>query len=76
MHLFTDSKVALREAVTRKSARLPLWELIAGGEGNHTQKELIAKLVRAGNDHRKINGHIKGPIEKEDWASEIAEPER
>jgi hypothetical protein len=47
MHLFTDSKVALREAVTRKSATLSPWELIAGGNGNHTQKEQIAKLLRA-----------------------------
>lgn len=27
MHVYTDSKVALREAVTRKSARLSPWEL-------------------------------------------------
>jgi hypothetical protein len=47
MHLFTDSKVALREAVARKSARLSAWELIAGGKGDHTQKELIAKLAKA-----------------------------
>jgi hypothetical protein len=33
MHLFTDSKVALREAVACKSARLSFWELIAGGKG-------------------------------------------
>jgi ATP-dependent exoDNAse (exonuclease V) alpha subunit len=43
MHLFTDSKAALREAVTRKSARVSLWELIAGSNGDHTQKELIPK---------------------------------
>jgi hypothetical protein len=55
MHLFTDSKVALREAVTRKSARLSPWELIAGGNGDHTQKELlIAKLVRSSNGHKKV----------------------
>jgi len=43
MSLFTDSKVALREAVTRKSARLSPWELIAGGNGSHAQKDLIAE---------------------------------
>jgi conjugative relaxase-like TrwC/TraI family protein len=60
MHLFTDSKVALREAVTRKSARLSPWELIACAAGDHTQTELIAKLMRAGNGHRKVNSHTKG----------------
>jgi hypothetical protein len=76
MHLFTDSKVALREAVTRKSARLSPWELIAGGNGDHTQKELIAKLVRASNEHKKVNGYTKGPVHKEDPGREIPELER
>jgi hypothetical protein len=48
----------------RKSARLSPWELIAGGNGDRTQKELIAKLMRASNGHRRINGHTKGPIDK------------
>ena len=47
MHLFTDCKVALREAVTRKSARLSPWELIAGGKWDRTQKETIAKPAPA-----------------------------
>jgi ATP-dependent exoDNAse (exonuclease V) alpha subunit len=47
MHLLTDSKVALREAVARKSARLSPWQLITGGKGDHTQKELLAKLGQA-----------------------------
>ena len=76
MHLFTDSKVALREAVTRKSARLSPWELIAGGNGEHTQKELIAKLVCASNGPKKLNGHTKGPIKRDDRGHEIPEPER
>jgi hypothetical protein len=76
MHLFTDSKVALREAVMRKSARLSPWELIAGGNGDQTQKELIAKLVSAINDHKKINGQTKRPIDKEDRGHEIPGPER
>jgi hypothetical protein len=64
MHLFTDSKVALREAVTRKSARLSPWELIAGGTGVHTQKELIAKLLSASSDYEKIDGCVKGQSKK------------
>jgi hypothetical protein len=47
MHLLTDSKVALREAVARKSARLSPWELIVGGKGDRTQKEMIAKPAPA-----------------------------
>jgi hypothetical protein len=46
-HLFTDSKVALREAVAHKSSRLSPWELIAGGKGDHTQKEMIARPAPA-----------------------------
>ena len=76
MHLFTDSKVALREAVTCKSARLSPWELIAGGNGDHTQKELIAKLISVSNDHKRVNGHTKGPIEKEERCCEVPAPER
>ena len=76
MHLFTDSKVALREAVTRKSARLSPWELIAGGNGDHTQKELMAKLMRARNGYEKINAHTEGPTKEEDRCREIPEPER
>jgi hypothetical protein len=76
MHLFTDSKVALREAVTRKSARLSPWELIGGGSDDHTQKELIAKLVSASNGHKKFNGHTKGPIDKEERGRGIPGPER
>jgi hypothetical protein len=57
MHLFTDSKIALREAVTRKSARISPWELTAGGNGDHTQKELIARLTKAGQ--KTINGYTK-----------------
>jgi hypothetical protein len=75
MHLFTDSKVALREAVTRKSVRLSPWELIAGCNGDHTQEELIAKLIRAGNGHKTV-GHAKGPIDKEDRNHRFPEPER
>jgi hypothetical protein len=76
MHVFTDSKVALREAVTRKSARLSPWELIAGGNGDHRQRELIAKLIHASDGHKKVNGQKKAPIDKEDRVHEIPGPER
>jgi len=75
MYLFTDSKVALREAVTRKSARLSPWELIAGGNG-HVQKELIADLVRASNGNKKLNVHTKGQIKRDGRGHEVPEPER
>jgi hypothetical protein len=73
MHLFTDSKVALREAVTRKSARLSPLELITGGNADHMQKELITKLV---GGHKKVNGHAKAPKQKEDRGRETPDPER
>jgi hypothetical protein len=76
MHLFTDSKVALREAVKRKSARLSPWELIGGGNGDHAQKELIERLLSASSDYKKINGHIRQPIEKEGRSREIPDAER
>jgi ATP-dependent exoDNAse (exonuclease V) alpha subunit len=76
MHLFTDSKVALREAVTRKSTRLSPWELIAGGNADHTQKELITKLVGVNTGHNKVNGHTKGARHQEDRGREIPDPER
>ena len=53
MHLFTDSKVALREVVARKSARLSPWGLIAGGKGHRAQKELISKLTQKGSRKRE-----------------------
>jgi ATP-dependent exoDNAse (exonuclease V) alpha subunit len=66
MHLLTDSKVALREAVTRKSVRLSPWELIAGGNSDRLQRELIAKLGFARNCNKKVNGHTKGQIKRDD----------
>jgi hypothetical protein len=32
MHVFTDSKVALRDAVTRPSKRLSSWEVVDASE--------------------------------------------
>jgi len=43
MHVFTDSKVALRVAVTRPSKRLSSWELLYLTEQNRTLK---AELTR------------------------------
>jgi hypothetical protein len=43
MHLFTDSKVALRDAVTRPSKRLSSWELAAGAQ---KERALKAELDR------------------------------
>jgi ATP-dependent exoDNAse (exonuclease V) alpha subunit len=38
MHVFTDSKVALREAVTGPSKRVSFWELAAGAQKNRALK--------------------------------------
>jgi hypothetical protein len=76
MHLFTDSKVALREAVTRKSARLSPLELIAGGNADHMQKELTTKLVGVNTGHKKVNGYTTAARHKEDRGREIPDPER
>jgi hypothetical protein len=76
MHVFTDSKVALREAVMRKSARLSPWELIPDGNADHMQKELITKLVGVNTRHNKVNGYTKAARRKEDRGGEIPDPER
>ena len=44
MHLFTDSKVALREAVTRSSKRLSSWELIEGAMKDRALKAELGWL--------------------------------
>jgi hypothetical protein len=43
MHVFTDSKVALRDVVTRPSKRLSSWELFDGAEKDRALK---AELYR------------------------------
>jgi hypothetical protein len=43
MHVFTDSKVALREAVTRPSKRLSSWELFDLAEQDRTLKAELAR---------------------------------
>jgi hypothetical protein len=43
MHVFTDSKVALRDAVTRPSKRLSSWELLDQAEQDRTLKAELAR---------------------------------
>ena len=43
MHVFTDSKVALRDAVTRPSKRLSSWELLDLATLNRTLKAELAR---------------------------------
>jgi hypothetical protein len=50
MHVFTDSKVALRDAVTRPSKRLSSWALLDLAEQNRTLK---AELARQGTEPKK-----------------------
>src|ERR1700733_5168066 len=50
MHVFTDSKVALRDAVTRPSKRLSSWELLALAKQNRTLKP---ELTRQGTEPKK-----------------------
>jgi hypothetical protein len=38
MHVFTDSKAALRDAITRPSKRLSSWELVEGAEKHRALK--------------------------------------
>jgi hypothetical protein len=43
MHVFTDSKVALQEAITRPSKRLSAWELFDLAEQDKTFKAELAR---------------------------------
>ncbi len=43
MHVFTDSKVALRDTVTRSSKRLSAWELLDLAKQNRTLKTALAR---------------------------------
>ena len=54
MHLFTDSKVALRDAVTRPSKRLSCWELVDGVEKDRALKaELDRQRVKAQKEQQE-----------------------
>jgi hypothetical protein len=43
MHVFTDSKVALRDTVTRSSKRLSAWELLDLAKQKRTLKTALAR---------------------------------
>lgn len=47
MHLFTDSKVALREAVIKRSSWLSPWELITESIEQQKAKDLFAQIQQA-----------------------------
>jgi hypothetical protein len=48
MHVFTDSKAALRDADTRPSKRLSSWELLDVAKQNRTLKAELARRRRLG----------------------------
>ena len=55
MYVFTDSKVALRDAVTRPSERLSSWELLDLAEENRTLKaELNRQLIKPKQQQQEI----------------------
>jgi hypothetical protein len=58
MHVFTDSKVALRDAVTRPNKRLSSWELLDGAERNRALK---AELDRQRAKAQKKEVHVCPP---------------
>jgi ATP-dependent exoDNAse (exonuclease V) alpha subunit len=55
MHIFTDSKVALRDAVTRPSKRLSSWELVEGAAKNRVLKaELDRQRAKSRKEQQEI----------------------
>ena len=55
MQVFTDSKVALRDAVTRPSKRLSSWELLNMAEKDRTLKaELARQRTKAQKQQQEI----------------------
>jgi hypothetical protein len=54
MHVFTDSKVALRDAVTRPSKRLSSWELLDLADKDRALKaELDRQRAKEQTDHQE-----------------------
>jgi hypothetical protein len=47
MHLFTDSKAALKEAVTRPSERLSPYEVISRNNNGPGWRDVVAAIHRA-----------------------------
>jgi len=55
MLIFTDSKVALREAVTRRSRRLSFWELVAKADKERaSQSELERRRAKPQEKHQEM----------------------
>ena len=57
MHLFTDSKVALRDAVTRPSKRLSSWELVEGVEKHRALKAELDRLWAKAQEQQQERTH-------------------
>ena len=57
MHIFTDSKVALREAVTRPSKRLSSWELLDGDGKDRALKAKLDKQQAKVREEEQNRGH-------------------
>jgi hypothetical protein len=54
MHVFTDSKAALREAITRPSKRLSSWELLNVAEKDRALKvELDRQRAKEQTDQQE-----------------------
>ena len=55
MLIFSDSKVALREAVTRRSRRLSFWELVAKADKERaSQSELERRRAKPQEKHQEM----------------------
>src|ERR1700730_3018802 len=57
MHVFTDSKVALRDAVARPSQRLSAWELLNLATQNRTLKTALARQGAKSKKQKKESGY-------------------
>jgi hypothetical protein len=62
MHLFTDSKVALREVVSKPSSRLSPCELIANSTERQREKEVIGQIQSASRNARDRGA---GPLHRQ-----------
>ena len=55
MHVFSDSKVALRDAVTRPSKRLSSWELLDGAEKDRAlEAELDTQRAKEQKEQQEL----------------------
>jgi hypothetical protein len=53
MHIFTDSKVALRDAVTRPSKRLSPWEIVGGAGKERVVKAALDRRLARDQEKRQ-----------------------